>query len=122
MNTDKESVRVTVEDNGPGIPTASQTRIFEPFEQLDNTYRRHAEGTGLGLALTKELVSVNGGKIGLESEPGKGSKFWFETAGGPIGGDLERRALIRTRLETAFSVLSARQPARGDAGSIESGG
>ncbi len=71
------SIRIEVEDNGPGIPKSYQARIFEPFEQVDNSYQRHAEGSGLGLALTKELVRINGGKIGLESAPGEGSRFWI---------------------------------------------
>ena len=72
-----QSVRIEVQDNGPGIPKSYQARIFEPFEQVDNSYQRHAEGSGLGLALTKELVAINGGTIGLDSTLGEGARFWI---------------------------------------------
>ncbi len=73
-------VRVAVRDTGSGIPRGKQSQLFESFTQLDaDTARRHT-GTGLGLAICKRLVEAMGGKIGVDSEPGHGSVFWFELA------------------------------------------
>jgi signal transduction histidine kinase len=66
-----------VEDTGIGIAHEHLHTIFESFRQVDNTYSRQYQGTGLGLALTRRLVELHGGKIWVESEPGKGSKFSF---------------------------------------------
>jgi signal transduction histidine kinase len=66
-----------VTDTGIGIAPEDHGRIFEEFRQVGNDYARKAEGTGLGLALTKRLVELHGGAISVESEPGKGSKFRF---------------------------------------------
>ena len=71
-------VRISVIDNGIGISPEDQKKLFRPFTQLDSTYSRRYQGTGLGLALTKELVELHGGRIWVESEVGKGSKFSFE--------------------------------------------
>jgi PAS domain S-box-containing protein len=71
-----EEVVIFVRDTGVGIPLEHQNRIFGAFEQVDSTYTRHSEGTGLGLALTQRLVSLHGGRIWLESEPGIGSTFF----------------------------------------------
>jgi signal transduction histidine kinase len=69
-------VRVSVVDTGPGIPPEDLERIFEEFQQTDvGTARR--EGTGLGLALSKRLIELHGGRIWVESELGKGSTFTF---------------------------------------------
>ena len=68
---------VVVEDTGPGIPEEHLTRIFDKFEQSDNSSTRKYEGTGLGLAITKSIVSLMGGKIGVKSKLGEGSRFWF---------------------------------------------
>ena len=69
-------VLVSVKDTGPGIAPADQERIFEEFQQTDvGTEQR--EGTGLGLALSKKLIELHGGRIWVESEPGKGSTFTF---------------------------------------------
>ena len=64
-----------VRDNGIGIKSEDQTRLFHKFEQLNGGTTRQYEGTGLGLALTKRLVEMHGGTIEVESEHGKGSTF-----------------------------------------------
>jgi len=69
-------VRVSVSDSGPGIATEDQVRIFEEFQQAA-AGKEQFEGTGLGLALSKRLVELHGGRIWVESEPGKGSRFVF---------------------------------------------
>ena len=68
---------VQVKDTGIGIPEDRQDRIFESFEQADASTEREYGGTGLGLAVTKELVSLHGGSIWVESHPGEGSRFFF---------------------------------------------
>ena len=72
---DQSAVIITVKDTGAGIAKEHQARIFEKFEQLVNGRDKAAEGTGLGLALTKSLVELHGGVISLESEPGAGATF-----------------------------------------------
>lgn len=70
-----DEVRITVEDNGPGIPEAHQARIFDPFWQEDLASTRKFQGAGLGLALVKELTEAHGGHVRLESQPGQGARF-----------------------------------------------
>ncbi len=73
-------LEVSVADTGIGIPPEEGDRIFKPFEQVDGSLARRYEGSGLGLALTKELVELHGGRIGFTSEPGQGSTFVFNLA------------------------------------------
>lgn len=80
LKADREDgeVIITVTDTGTGIDPKDQERIFREFEQVDSSYSRQAEGTGLGLALARRLVQLHGGRIWVQSEgPGKGSSFAF---------------------------------------------
>jgi CheY-like chemotaxis protein len=72
-------LRVSVTDTGLGIKLPDQERIFQEFEQVDSSYARQQQGTGLGLALTRKLIEMHGGSIWVESEgiEGKGSQFTF---------------------------------------------
>ena len=72
-----DMVEVAVSDTGIGIAAADHATVFEEFKQVGTDYRRKAEGTGLGLALTRRLVELHGGAMRLESEIGKGSTFAF---------------------------------------------
>ncbi len=68
---------VEVADTGIGISAEDQAELFQPFKQVDTSFTRRYQGTGLGLALCKQLVSLHGGEIGVASEVGRGSKFFF---------------------------------------------
>ena len=74
---DRAALLVSVADSGAGIPPDKVARIFESFTQADGSTTRKYGGTGLGLSISRRLVDMMGGKIGVESEPGKGSRFWF---------------------------------------------
>ena len=74
---DGDHARVSVRDSGIGIATADQARIFEEFRQAAQRSDASAQGTGLGLTLTKAFVELHGGRIWVESEIGKGSTFSF---------------------------------------------
>lgn len=71
-------LRFTVSDTGIGIPKEVQSRIFERFFQADSSTSRRFGGSGLGLTISRSLVSLMGGTLGFESEPGRGSSFYFE--------------------------------------------
>ena len=72
-----EFAEISIEDTGIGIKDEDISKLFEPFQQLESSYTKEHEGTGLGLALCRKIVESHGGKIWVESEFGKGSRFTF---------------------------------------------
>ena len=74
---DSDFIEISVEDTGIGISAEDQKMLFQPFQQLETSYTKKYAGTGLGLNLCKKFVELHGGKIWVESEVGKGSKFVF---------------------------------------------
>jgi anti-sigma regulatory factor (Ser/Thr protein kinase) len=71
----ERDIELEIEDNGIGIPHDQLERIFERFTQVEGSATRRYEGTGIGLALVKEIVTLHGGRITVESELGRGSTF-----------------------------------------------
>jgi PAS domain S-box-containing protein len=77
VSTKDDLLNVSIKDSGIGISRDDQVKLFQPFVQIDSASNRKYEGTGLGLALVKNLLELHGGSIGMESELGKGSTFFF---------------------------------------------
>jgi len=77
MKGDRPTVMVMVKDTGPGVPLEMQKRIFVKFQQGEKLVRDPMQGSGLGLALAREIIEAHGGEVGLSSEPGRGSTFYF---------------------------------------------
>lgn len=84
------ALTVGVSDTGPGIQSDQLGKLFQPFQQLDNSIRRRYGGTGLGLNISRRFIEMHGGKIWVESQPGVGTTFWFQLPLKPEG-PVERR-------------------------------
>ncbi|MDO8331387.1 MAG: ATP-binding protein [Fluviicoccus sp.] len=76
-NADSCLLRFEVKDYGIGMTAEQLGQIFQPFQQADSSTTRQYGGTGLGLTISRQLVQMMGGEVGVSSEPGKGSTFWF---------------------------------------------
>jgi signal transduction histidine kinase/DNA-binding NarL/FixJ family response regulator len=94
---DTVTLRVAVRDTGIGMDADQRGRIFQPFRQADASTTRNFGGTGLGLAIAQRLASALGGRIGVASEPGEGSTFWFTS---------------RFRLPSVLKATTIRTPSR----------
>jgi signal transduction histidine kinase/DNA-binding response OmpR family regulator len=99
-----KEIQVKVHDNGPGIPLEEQKRIFDAFYRLRKS-GEGVEGTGLGLAITESLVKLQGGSLGLESEPGYGSCFYFSLPVAPAVPGPRPRAKVSQKTAEAPKIL-----------------
>ena len=122
-------LRFTVTDTGEGIAPEHLSRLFQPFQQVDSSAARRHGGTGLGLVISRRLVEMMGGHLNVESEPGRGSVFWFELtfpvvqpplpestlAGLPVlvamGQDLQRRLTVLALAKLGCRAQTADDPA-----------
>jgi signal transduction histidine kinase/CheY-like chemotaxis protein len=121
---DGPMVRFEITDTGVGLENTDRKRLFEPFSQADSSTTRRFGGTGLGLAICQQLVTAMGGELGVESEIGRGSTFWFtlplrsaaETSTAPAhstAGLAGLRALIVDDNQTNRLILSEQLTAWG---------
>ena len=87
----RDAVWVSVIDTGIGIDRRDMPKLFQEFSQVDSSFTRQQQGTGLGLALCRSFVELHGGAIGVDSIPGTGSTFWFIL---PVDGPVRRSAAL----------------------------
>ena len=97
-------LRVEVSDTGSGMTPEVQERLFTAFSQGDSSTTREYGGTGLGLAISRQIVEAMGGEIGVNSEPGSGSTFWFTARFDPAS-DTEPRGRGAARRSAGLRVL-----------------
>jgi signal transduction histidine kinase len=109
---DLETAFFEVADDGPGIPEDQLEPIFERFHQVDDSASREHGGTGLGLALARELARLHGGNVTVRSRPGEGATFRVELPRAPVGTVVERRRRPRRREDQLVQARADAQVAR----------
>jgi len=97
-------IEFRVDDSGIGLPDAAHERLFKPFSQVDSSQPRRFGGTGLGLAICKKLVDAMSGSIGVESEAGHGSQFWFRV---PLHAAPDQHPKLQPKLKQVWIAHSS---------------
>lgn len=105
-------LRVEVRDTGIGIADVNAKGIFNPYQQADASVSRNFGGTGLGLAICDSLVKIMGGDIGVESELGKGTTFWFEVPYQPYQKKMDPSVQTTTAVGEDLSTTTTTRPLR----------
>ncbi|WP_431856968.1 ATP-binding protein [Azospirillum sp.] len=106
-DAERPILRFAVADTGPGVTEEDQPRLFQRFSQGGRVSMRRYGGTGLGLVISKQLTEMMGGRIGFESQPGRGSSFWFEL---PLA---RETAMVEDRKAAGLSgIVPAGRPTR----------
>ncbi|MDD5248420.1 MAG: ATP-binding protein [Rhodocyclaceae bacterium] len=108
VTDDEALLEFSVTDSGIGIPADKQALLFKPFSQVDASTTREYGGTGLGLSIVRNLALLMKGDVGVDSEPGKGSRFWFRMRTRRVKDADDSRVVPRDARTTA----AARQPQR----------
>src|SRR5262249_53371402 len=85
-----QSVNISVQDNGPGIPREEHEKIFERFYRLGSELRRETQGVGIGLSIVKHIVEAHGGRVTVRSDVGKGRRVTIELPGHPQDAQTQR--------------------------------
>ena len=98
-----------ITDTGIGFPTADRDRLFTSFTQADSSVTRRFGGTGLGLTICAQLVDLMGGEISVDSEPGKGSTFWFTIPLKSAAKEAPKRAAVRRPRATSRVLVATNQ-------------
>jgi CheY-like chemotaxis protein len=102
------NLEFAISDTGMGIPRDKQQLLFQPFSQADSSATRQFGGSGLGLSIVRSLARLMGGEAGVDSEVGRGSRFWFRIPAATVAAGEDRRRAGRQREQLAKSRFSGR--------------
>jgi PAS domain S-box-containing protein len=102
--TNRDLLKISVSDTGPGISNEDQTKLFQKFQQIDTSVSRPADGSGLGLFICRQLVTLLEGHIGVNSKPGEGSTFWFTFKSNSTSNDYEQEKDIEITTDIPLNL------------------